>query len=1258
MDRSDDELEDAGFMLLPSRPSKPRGSGKSKARARAPKTRPPPPPPAPEPLPASARPSHMLSVVELCNNEDDVDSVQTETPAASDEDDQGSVGPDDGWSDHNRWYCNICKDGGELLCCDRCPRAFHMTCECLDRRRAKKESKEKARVLRETAKLERDARKLQAQQLKEERLAQKSAEALEHTAKRMLEQMQDRAPSRKKIKYKGKEEETLGRLAEDLALTVRTAKEKVEKLEKEDAALRKKEDALKKKKRGLDDIPPEVWDDRSRPDKPTFADLPTDCMGTLLAVWDCLHAFRDELQLAAMSVEQFAQALRHPTHSSLLTEIHMCLLELILADREDDDYVSDDEGAMDDGERYRYEIQHAPLTVGVPTLSMLTTLSWPSILANLIAAVPRYTAQATTTFRAAFAALQDAEYPTLVVEHKLALLQFLVGRVAGTEPARRVLGRHLGDTIQATKAFNRTVMQDRKTTLEDEKKLREKQRAELATVTESNKTAMKNWLKPDAKKSAGATGGGTTTDALAAIDDHDESKSDDSLADGSASESDLDDLAYSEEALAKNEEELEKLQLQEFISRHEYLSRRKKLDRQRERLRQKAERKVRKQKLLEQLERKRSAAKKGIVDGMASKDAALLRVAIDKGKECGLPARIVVSATHVLEILDAEAERDEEAVAKKRKLNELLRASFVRTEPIGRDRDQCRYWLLQGDPRRLYVEKPGPPDKLKRRFEALAKSGSPRDGGVVSGDGSHATWCCYSSQTEIKALMEALDTRVPREAQLRTALADQMDVITSEMPVSKPGLLISDLLNDDGGKKRALRRPSGTTTTDTTDFLTWTNDKHPKRKETLHATPSIDAFRDALLQAEAWLAKCLLDRGSDWASRSEDGQTAWRESAQAADSVEGFAARLLALESEVMTFQSKALRGAAAAVATPAVEASKSAANGNGDHDKSDDDDDDEDEDLADALVDDGTLLWPSKYCRERWVQGVKRGHTIALLAAALASLVHRLEVLGFSDASKQDAAARKTRAKSEKEKRSRKERAAKKKQATDEDEDDRLHEAVDEWEEDCYLCGEGGEVLCCDGCPHVFHSTCVGLRRIPRGKIFCHECDASVKPVAAVNGARPKTAPRRSRSPSSRPRKQAKMEASGSESSDTESDEASTAPSSTKASPVRSAHVETHVGAKNPDDQWDVDCSVCSLGGELLCCDGCPRAFHVECIGLEQIPDTEWFCNECNLQTCGACKKNKIRLDSHVICGSEDGSKGCERVFHLVRQSVRPLFA
>ena len=37
------------------------------------------------------------------------------------------VGEDDSEGEHAD-FCHTCKDGGELLCCDNCPLAFHMTC--------------------------------------------------------------------------------------------------------------------------------------------------------------------------------------------------------------------------------------------------------------------------------------------------------------------------------------------------------------------------------------------------------------------------------------------------------------------------------------------------------------------------------------------------------------------------------------------------------------------------------------------------------------------------------------------------------------------------------------------------------------------------------------------------------------------------------------------------------------------------------------------------------------------------------------------------------------------------------------------------------------------------------------------------------------------------------------------------------------------------------------------------------------------------
>lgn len=40
--------------------------------------------------------------------------------------------------------------------------------------------------------------------------------------------------------------------------------------------------------------------------------------------------------------------------------------------------------------------------------------------------------------------------------------------------------------------------------------------------------------------------------------------------------------------------------------------------------------------------------------------------------------------------------------------------------------------------------------------------------------------------------------------------------------------------------------------------------------------------------------------------------------------------------------------------------------------------------------------------------------------------------------------------------------------------------------------------------------------------------------------------------------------------------------------------------------------CSICADGGNLLLCDGCPRAFHMECASLPSIPRGKWYCKYC----------------------------------------------
>ncbi|KAL8525773.1 hypothetical protein ACS0TY_015130 [Phlomoides rotata] len=76
-----------------------------------------------------------------------------------------------------------------------------------------------------------------------------------------------------------------------------------------------------------------------------------------------------------------------------------------------------------------------------------------------------------------------------------------------------------------------------------------------------------------------------------------------------------------------------------------------------------------------------------------------------------------------------------------------------------------------------------------------------------------------------------------------------------------------------------------------------------------------------------------------------------------------------------------------------------------------------------------------------------------------------------------------------------------------------------------------------------------------------------------------------------------------------------------------------------------DYICSVCHYGGELLLCDRCPSSFHTHCLGLQEVPEGDWFCLSC---CCKICSKNKpdegngqVTDSSFLFCGQ------CERRYH-----------
>uniref|UniRef100_A0A5B7BL46 PHD-type domain-containing protein n=1 Tax=Davidia involucrata TaxID=16924 RepID=A0A5B7BL46_DAVIN len=52
--------------------------------------------------------------------------------------------------------------------------------------------------------------------------------------------------------------------------------------------------------------------------------------------------------------------------------------------------------------------------------------------------------------------------------------------------------------------------------------------------------------------------------------------------------------------------------------------------------------------------------------------------------------------------------------------------------------------------------------------------------------------------------------------------------------------------------------------------------------------------------------------------------------------------------------------------------------------------------------------------------------------------------------------------------------------------------------------------------------------------------------------------------------------------------------------------------GRKHPAKDNDDLCIICADGGNLLLCDGCPRAFHIECASLTSVPRGKWYCKYC----------------------------------------------
>ncbi|XP_059296393.1 uncharacterized protein LOC132049553 [Lycium ferocissimum] len=85
-------------------------------------------------------------------------------------------------------------------------------------------------------------------------------------------------------------------------------------------------------------------------------------------------------------------------------------------------------------------------------------------------------------------------------------------------------------------------------------------------------------------------------------------------------------------------------------------------------------------------------------------------------------------------------------------------------------------------------------------------------------------------------------------------------------------------------------------------------------------------------------------------------------------------------------------------------------------------------------------------------------------------------------------------------------------------------------------------------------------------------------------------------------------------------------------------------IATNNSDDM----CTMCGDAGELICCEGCPRAFHAACLGLQCTPTSGWLCSYCRdkfvpgRKTAGDAGPIMIRLTRVVKAPESEGGGGC----------------
>lgn len=78
---------------------------------------------------------------------------------------------------------------------------------------------------------------------------------------------------------------------------------------------------------------------------------------------------------------------------------------------------------------------------------------------------------------------------------------------------------------------------------------------------------------------------------------------------------------------------------------------------------------------------------------------------------------------------------------------------------------------------------------------------------------------------------------------------------------------------------------------------------------------------------------------------------------------------------------------------------------------------------------------------------------------------------------------------------------------------------------------------------------------------------------------------------------------------------------------------IESQVSRAGEDGYGD-ECRLCGMDGVLVCCDGCPSAYHSRCLGLNKMPSGSWHCPECKVDASNPKFLRKTTLRGADVLG------------------------